>query len=73
MHPLRGVATTNQTSKMERGPLSCRANQFTGLYMITASVMKELKYLVMKVSYISFIIESAKIIQNYSRFSALRW
>ena len=28
---------------METGPLICSANQWTGFYMITASVMKELK------------------------------
>ena len=28
---------------METSPLICRANQWTGFYMITASVMKDLK------------------------------
>ena len=29
---------------IETSPLICSANQWTGFYMITASVMKELKY-----------------------------
>ena len=29
----------------ETSPLICRANQWTGFYMITASVMKELKWM----------------------------
>ena len=29
---------------IETSPLTCGANQWTGLYMITASVMKELRY-----------------------------
>ena len=28
---------------METSPLICRANQWTGFYMVTASVMKDLK------------------------------
>ena len=35
---------------METSPLICRANHWTGLYMITASVMKEL--IVFRYSYI---------------------
>ena len=35
---------------IETSPLICRANQWTGFHMITASVMKELKHLFKKVA-----------------------
>ena len=35
---------------METNPLICRENQWTGFYMITASVMKELNYLTLYVT-----------------------
>ena len=44
---------------METNPLICSSNQWTGLYMITASVMKELSY-----SYFQNTVKSLTLIIN---------
>ena len=47
---------------MEISPLICRANQWTGFYMITAPVMKELK--IADFNHSSFFVDSYFLLMN---------